>query len=410
MKRAIINGSFLFLNITVQNIKANALVNSGIHFKTPLKLHLFLFFKCSVTSLLKFSLNIRPNLFTMKYLYTFVLAFIAINIFGQIPAGYYDSAEGLQGEELKAALHNIIDNHIEFPYTDSGTDVWDILKESDRDPANSDNVILFYTGWSNPAGLPGEEYSVAKWSREHVWAKSRGDFGTDEGPGTDCHHLRPADISVNSARNNRWFNYCDEEYYDAGIPTGCYTSSTDWFWQPRNEVKGDVARMIFYMATRYEGDAVGEPDLEVIDYIPSDNYTTEPIHAKLDALLAWNEEDPVDDFERNRNEVVYSYQGNRNPFIDHPEYVDAIFNRSSTGFQYTANDINIKIFPNPCFHELNVELSEKCKIEVYSVIGKQIIITENPSINTSNWKPGIYFVVIKNEDGLTIKSEKIIKK
>ncbi len=259
----------------------------------------------------------------MKRTFTIVLAFIAIHCYSQIPEGYYNSAEGLSGEDLKAALHNIIDDHTTYSYTSSSTDVWDILKESDRDPNNSTNVILFYTGWSVNAA---QEYNNGSgWSREHVWAKSRGDFGTDRGAGTDCHHLRPADISVNSARSNRWFNYCNEEYYDGGIATGCYTSSSDWFWQPRDEVKGDVARMIFYMATRYEGDVAGEPDLEVIDSIPSDNYTKEPVHAKLEALLQWHIDDPVDDFERNRNEVVYSYQGNRNPFIDHPEYVNSIY-------------------------------------------------------------------------------------
>ena len=83
--------------------------------------------------------------------------------------------------------------------------------------------------------------------------------------------------------------------------------------------------MIFYMATRYEGEN-GEPDLEIVDYLPSSNNTTEPIFAKLSDLIAWHLADPVDEFEMNRNNVIYSYQGNRNPFIDHPEYVTMIWN------------------------------------------------------------------------------------
>jgi len=225
-------------------------------------------------------------------------------VFCQIPDGYYSATQGLDKEELKSTLYDIIKGHTEYPYTSSSTDVWDILKETDKDTANPGNVILFYTGWSVNAA---QEYNNgAGWNREHVWAKSRGDFGTTNGPGTDAHHLRPCDISVNSARNNRWFDNCSEPYLDSGEPTGCFTSSTSWVWQPRDEVKGDVARMIFYMATRYEGEGA-EPDLEVIDYLPDDNYTNEPIHAKLEALLQWHQEDPVDDFERNRNEVVYSY-------------------------------------------------------------------------------------------------------
>lgn len=252
-----------------------------------------------------------------------ILFFLAVlNVYSQIPAGYYNSAEGLTGEALKTELYNIIKGHVEYPYTSKDTDVWDVLKESDQDPENPENVILFYTGWSVDAA---QEYNGgAGWSREHVWAKSRGDFGTAKGPGTDCHHLRPCDISVNSARNNRWFDRCTTPYFDRGVETGCYFSSVNWVWQPRDEVKGDVARMILYMATRYEGEN-GEPDLEVIDFLPSENRTKNPVHAKLSVILEWSREDPVDEFERNRNDVVYGYQHNRNPFVDHPEYVDMIW-------------------------------------------------------------------------------------
>ncbi len=152
----------------------------------------------------------------------------------------------------------MIKGRTEYPYSSSGTDTWDILKLSDRDPDNAENVILFYAGWSVNAA---QEYNNENgWNREHVWAKSRGDFGTSPGPGTDTHHLRPSDISVNFARNNRWFDNCTIPYVDEGLETGCFTSVSNWVWQPREEVKGDVARMIFYMATRYEGEN-GEPDL-----------------------------------------------------------------------------------------------------------------------------------------------------
>ncbi|MBI9054751.1 MAG: endonuclease [Bacteroidales bacterium] len=344
----------------------------------------------------------------MKKIFTLFLVLFAFTCFSQIPAGYYDSAEDLTNDELKTTLYNIIKNHTEYPYTDSETDVWDILKESDRDPDNSENVILLYTGWSVNAA---QEYnSGSGWNREHVWAKSRGDFGTDEGPGTDAHHLRPCDISVNSARNNRWFNYCTERYYDNGgtIPTDSYTSYTDWFWQPRDEVKGDVARMIFYMATRYEGEN-GEPDLEVINYIPSDKDTKEPIHAKLDALLDWNEEDPVDDFERNRNEVVYSYQHNRNPFIDHPEYVNAIYVTSTTGVGNNVDLTKIKIYPNPAKNILHVDSKNDFSVEFYSIIGEKVLTSKQSNIDIQNLKAGIYFVVVKDEIGRTLTCEKLIK-
>ena len=155
----------------------------------------------------------------MKYIVLSAI-FVFSSLIGssQIPAGYYDDAQGLGGDVLKTALYNIIKGHTEYIYTTDTTDVWDILKETDRDPDNPDNVILIYTGWSVDAA---QEWNNGDgWEREHVWAKSRGDFGTDPGAGTDVHHLRPIDPSVNSARNNRWFAECYEEYFDNGIPTG----------------------------------------------------------------------------------------------------------------------------------------------------------------------------------------------
>lgn len=244
----------------------------------------------------------------------------------QIPDGYYSTASEKTGEELKAALYNIIKGHTEYPYTSSSSiDVWDILKETDRDTANPDNLILIYSGLSVNAA---QEYNSGNgWTREHVWAKSHGEFGTDPGAGTDAHHLRPENNYVNTVRNNRWFAESDEPVYYNNQFTGCYKGSDEWTWEPRDEVKGDVARMIFYMATRYEGEN-GEPDLEMVDYIPADNNTAEPIHAKLSDLLAWNLLDTVDSFERNRNEVVFGYQHNRNPFIDHPEYATYIWDET----------------------------------------------------------------------------------
>ena len=259
----------------------------------------------------------------MKYTYFLFFSFYTSLFFGQIPNGYYDDAQGLTGEVLKTELNNIIKDHTEFPYTSSATDVWDILKETDKDPINPNNVILLYSGWSKNGE---EEYDGGNgWNREHVWAKSHGDFGNTIGPGTDVHALRPCDVSVNSARSNRWFAECSTEYIDGDGATGCYTSSTEWVWKPNENVKGDVARMIFYMATRYEGEGM-EPDLQIIDYLPSNNNTSDPVHAKLSDLLLWHMQDPVDDWERNRNNIIYyDYQNNRNPFIDQPEFAELIW-------------------------------------------------------------------------------------
>ncbi|MGG0482529.1 endonuclease [Priestia aryabhattai] len=226
---------------------------------------------------------------------------------------YYRTAAGKTGNTLKTQLHNIIDHHTELSYSS----VWEALKKTDEDPANANNVILLYTGRSQSKSTNGG--GVDDWNREHVWAKSHGDFGTAMGPGTDLHHLRPTDVSVNGTRGNLDFDNGGTEHSEA---LGNYFDSDSW--EPRDEVKGDVARMLFYMAVRYEGDVSDEPDLELNNTV---NNGTAPYHGKLSVLLQWNAEDPVDDRERRRNDIIYSdYQHNRNPFIDHPEWVNEIWN------------------------------------------------------------------------------------
>jgi len=251
-----------------------------------------------------------------KIFFTSVIFIFSQTLFAQIPDGYYDSAEGLTNNQLKAALHDIIDDHFEYPYSDSGTDTWDILKQADKDPEYADNVILIYTGSSVNAE---QEYNNGNgWNREHVWAKSHGDFGTSQGAGTDAHHLKPSNIGVNGDRDSKDFDNGGTQH---SVATECYYTSNTW--EPRDAVKGDIARIMFYMAVRYEGDVSGEPDLELVDYITYP--TSNPLFGKLSTLLEWHTQDPVDDFERNRNNVIYSYQNNRNPFIDHPEFVAQIW-------------------------------------------------------------------------------------
>lgn len=250
------------------------------------------------------------------------IALLGIHLLKAQPEGYYNGTEGLKGEFLKTRLHEIIKGHIIFPYTGSSTDVWDILKETDRNPNNASEIICLYSGFT----YSGEdEYRRGNgWTREHVWAKSHGDFGTDRGAGTDVHALRAVDVTVNSARNNKDFDWGGEFYIDGdGITTNRTDSDS---WEPRDPVKGDVARMIFYMATRYEGDP-GEPDLEIVDTVNTVdlNAPGKGFHGKLSALLAWHKLDPVDDAERRRNDIIFSFQNNRNPYIDRPEFVSLVW-------------------------------------------------------------------------------------
>lgn len=226
------------------------------------------------------------------------------------PGIYYDGTDGLSGAALKAKLNEIISKQTVLSYDG----VWDALKDTDQDPANSNNVIEVYSGKSTPKSNNGG--GVDNWNREHVWAKSHGDFGTTPGPGTDVHHLRPEDVTVNADRGNLDF---DNGGGAVDQCPGCASDSDSW--EPRDAVKGDVARMIFYMAVRYEGS--GAPDLEVNDQV---NNGTAPYMGRLSVLKQWSQQDPPDAFEKRRNEVIFTtWQHNRNPFIDHPEWVESIF-------------------------------------------------------------------------------------
>jgi endonuclease I len=201
---------------------------------------------------------------------------------------YYLSAEGLSGTELVNALRTIVNTGFVYKSYD---DARYILNESDADPNNPSNVILIYTGWS----VSGVWDAGATWNREHVWPQSL--LGYDTAMSADLHNLKPSNPGTNSSRGNK--------YYD-------YITDTDSY-EPRDEVKGDVARILLYMTIKWD-------TLTLVDTVPS---TYEM--ALLSVLLEWHELDPVDDFERNRNEVIYSYQNNRNPFIDYPEFVDLIW-------------------------------------------------------------------------------------
>jgi endonuclease I len=228
------------------------------------------------------------------------------------PPGYYNSATGLSGAALKSALHDIIDGHTVIPY-DQLFPVLDVVWE---DPANSSNVLLIYGG-----------VSVAKtamtWNREHLWPRSRG--VEDTGPDTsDLFHVVPCDDDVNSQRSNLYFD--NSSVLDGGIISPGHaeaplTSRDSNSWEPPPNEKGDIARALFYMSVRYNGSEGATTDLELVNGTPSG-----PQMAKLDTFLQWHAADPPDAAERARNDRIFTdYQHNRNPFIDHPEWVSSIW-------------------------------------------------------------------------------------
>lgn len=227
------------------------------------------------------------------YSTSFVITILPADTGLVITMEYYEAADGLIGQPLMLALRNIINTG--FTARSYG-DASYALDDSDEDPVNPNNVILVYTGISVSGAWDGG----ATWNKEHVWPQSLLGVSVDNsyvGVGSDLQNLKPAEPSINSSRGNKY--YANE--------------TTLASFEPRDEVKGDIARILFYMTVMYS-------NLTLVDGTP---YTYQM--ALLSVLLAWNDLDPVDDFERNRNEYIYTYQHNRNPFIDYPEFVDLIW-------------------------------------------------------------------------------------
>ena len=233
-----------------------------------------------------------------------------------MPAQYYAAADGKTGEELRAALASIISGHQRVSYS------WPPFHRLDEDPLNPDHVILIYAGFSVPK-LPNNIY----WNREHLWPRSRG-LGTSGAAFEDLFNLVPCNAGINNARGNLAFGYPDP--LDAGyVPEGHYyhaplASKDSFVWLPPTFERGFIARAMFYMALRYNG--VGaEPDLALVDDPPAST-PWGSVMGNRGALLGWNRAHPPEPSERRRNNLIYEeFQHNRNPFIDYPDLVDAVF-------------------------------------------------------------------------------------
>ncbi|NHM02924.1 endonuclease [Flavobacterium difficile] len=244
-----------------------------------------------------------------------LLLFISCFSFAQIPA-YYSSINFNQtGNTLKTALGNLITsthtNKISY-----SPGVWNALQAADLNPNNSGEVLLLY-GYNDTDAISKNDRldlvgnicsgscPAGSWNREHVYAKSLGTpalvdggSGASSDAGEDAHHIRAADVTFNADRGNRLFADGEGDAGNVGI-----------YWYPGDEWKGDVARMMMYMYLRY-------PTQCLATNVGS-GATTYNVDMP-DIFLEWNEEDPVSQFEKTRNNVLQSIQGNRNPFIDNP--------------------------------------------------------------------------------------------
>ncbi|HYO08383.1 MAG TPA: endonuclease [Tepidisphaeraceae bacterium] len=257
------------------------------------------------------------------------------------PGNYYSTATGT-GSILKANLNALIDGHTLRDYeTNSVNGAVPALEYLDQDPNNTANVLLVYSGVS----VSKDQFPSGSANREHCWPKSYG-FPTNNPAYSDLFNLRPCDSNVNSDRNN--------DYYDNGGTPGHVEAPLcnqvpGISWEPRPVEKGDLARSMFYMDTRYSGDSSdgNTSDLELVGAARlGEIQTGNPYMGNLDTLLKWHYQDGVNNVERRRNHLIHTNdtgvngwngtaynQGNRNPFIDHPEWVWSVFGGGNNNSQ-----------------------------------------------------------------------------
>ena len=245
---------------------------------------------------------------------------------------YYASVDfNKTGNNLKLELYNKIKGHVSTSYNGLNATMAITDRNWDLSPDPNDSnpyMVLIYASYNdtNP-----KKYSTRNdvWDKEHIWAKSHGNFGNTPPAGSDMHHLRASDKSNNGSRGNLDFGKANSvkstiNDYD-GKPsgkTGTQTGKSGTVYEPLPQYRGDVARAMFYMATRYHNDT--QTQLTLVDNTTSSS-TGAGKFGILSTLLEWHLQDPVDEFEFRRNGLVQGYQNNRNPYIDFPSLAHDVF-------------------------------------------------------------------------------------
>ena len=197
----------------------------------------------------------------------------------------------------------------------SNQEIWRVIARTDAVINSNDAIRLFYTrrviAWNHRAS--GEnQANTDYWNREHIWPQSKGLKGNLSR--RDLYNIVPADSSVNSSRGNKYFDYASCPHKECA---DCRTDSQRW--EPPDDVKGDVARIVFYMDAVYnEFSWVEMLNLMLVSAMQDGRKSD---FGKLDTLLVWHCTDPVSQYERHRNNVISKIQGNRNRFVDEPELV-----------------------------------------------------------------------------------------
>jgi len=377
----------------------------------------------------------------MKGIFSILFIWSISFSFGQIPAGYYSTATG-SGYALKTQLSAIITsghvdqgygalwtlyvNNAAFhdQYDDNDNSIYDIYSEIIGSQETFGNYP--YTPGTDQCGNYSGEGVC--YNREHLVPQSYFDDFAVDPMKNDPFHVVPSDGSVNGARGNYPFGTVSSPSYTStnGSKRGNnvinpFSSYSGIVFEPIDEFKGDIARAFFYFATRYEN--------SMTSFYNAANSSTCQAKNMFDGsankvfsdefillLIKWHKQDPVSAKEIAQNNAIYTFQGNRNPFIDTPSYVCSIWTSQCTNVDTLASDSffylnNISIYPNPTSNgAFSISSTEQLKsITVYNVNGQIIQEIKNPNTvttetyNVSNLSTGFYLVQLASENASVTK-------
>ena len=336
------------------------------------------------------------------------------------PPGYYDPAAGLTGLELQTALHGIIDDHTNISYND----IWVAFFTTDDKPGN----IVWDMYSDIPGGTPPYTYILGEdqggsasgegegYNREHSWPKSW--FGGDVSPMyTDMFQIVPSDIYVNNRRGNYPYGEVSSPTWTSmnGSRLGpcSFPGYSGTVFEPIDGYKGDFARNYFYMAARYLGEDGSWPGSAMADGAVLTAWAEE-------MLICWHISDPVSTKEIDRNEAVYDIQNNRNPFIDHPEYVLMVYDPlSAPGEEIQAvSTVLYQNVPNPFNSMTTISFTTEepminTKLVIYDIRGRIVkilvdsvlsdgehsVVWEGTDENNQPVGSGIYFCQLRPGNG-----------
>ena len=328
-----------------------------------------------------------------------------------IPPGYYNTATGT-GYVLKTQLHNIINDHFDRGYAG----LYTTYTTSDKDFYYENNGTLLDMYTENPTGPECEfVYGInqddgtlgnaecERYNREHLIPQSV--FGSGIQPMfSDAHFVVPSDKYVNAQRGDFPFSkvsianstYSNDSKKGPNLNSGYSAGYSGTVFEPIDEFKGDIARMLLYFATRYE-DLVAGWSFTMFNNTSNQVFTSQAINV----LLTWSNNDPVSPREIDRNNAIYARQNNRNPFIDHPEYAMQIWGSLlNTETFDLANAVSI--YPNPSFDVVNISTTVSLEeIDIITINGQVLQQIKNPIIESntytiSNLPKGFYFVKLSS--------------